>query len=175
MGASVGLFGLGVGGVAVATGGSHTGVFGLPGFTENDTSEYLDMSAPDFRDVVLGYAHGVDFAPGYSAEMYLGVLNPAAREASMPPEFRGRGETTQVTGVKGYIEGWAFCSWAHISTTDPGPLSHMRALANSKISAATNAKDHNLTLVNEAEHGDPGPLQQYVRITCPQPTPWPAP
>lgn len=168
-------FCVGVGGVAVATGGAHTGLFGLPGFTENDTSEYLDMNAPDFRDVVLGYAQGVDFAPGYSAEMYLGVLNPAAREASMPPELRGRGETMQVTGVKGYIEGWAFCSWAHVSTTDPGPLSHMRTLANSKISAATNAKHYNLNLVSEAEHGNPGPLQQYLRMNCPQPDPWPAP
>jgi hypothetical protein len=171
----VALLGLGAGGVAVATGGAHTGLFGLPGFTENDTSEYLDMRAPDFREVVLGYAQGVDFAPGYSAEMYLGLLDPAYREAQMPPELRGRGETMQVTGVRGYLESWAFCSWARTSTTDPGSLSHMRALASSPVSAATNAKDHNLRLVSQAEDGDPGPLRQYVSINCPQPRPWPAP
>src|SRR3954469_25013529 len=37
-------------GVAAAAGafGAHTGLFGSPGMTENDTSEYLDLNAPDF-------------------------------------------------------------------------------------------------------------------------------
>jgi len=161
--------------VAVAVGGAHTGIFGLPGFTENDTSELLNTNASDFREVALGYADGVDFAPGYSAEMYLGLLNPARREAQLPPDWpRGRGFLMQVTGVQGDIQNWAFCSWAHVSTTDPTALQHMREIANTKAMAGTNQKNYNLNLVNEAEQGDPGPLQQYLGMNCPEPTPWPA-
>ena len=164
---------LGAGGIAVATGGAHTGLFGSPGFTENDTSEYLDMKAPDFRDVALGYAEGVDFAPGYSADMYIGILNPARREAQMPPELANRGELMQATGVKGDIENWAFCSWAHVSISDPNSLSHMRAIAHTAAMAATNQKDYNLALVDKAASGDTAPLAQYVHMNCPTPTLWP--
>jgi hypothetical protein len=166
---------LGVAGTAVATGGAHTGRFGLPGFTENDTSEYLDTRAPDFRQVALSYATGVDFAPGYQAEMYLGLLNPALQEAQLPPELADRGIVLQATGVKGNIENWAFCSWIHVSTSDPAALSHMRAIANTPAMAATNQKNSNLRLVEQAASGDTEPLEQYLRINCPSPTPWPAP
>jgi hypothetical protein len=166
---------LGVAGTAVATGGAHTGRFGLPGFTENDTSEYLDTSAADFRQVALSYARGVDFAPGYQAEMYLGLLNPALLDAQMPPEVAGRGIVMQATGVKGDIEHWAFCSWIHVSTSDPAALSHMRAIASTRAMADTNQKNPSLRLVEQAASGDTGPLEQYLRINCPSPTPWPAP
>ena len=163
---------LGVGGTAVAAGGAHTGLFGLPGFTENDTSEYLDVLAPDFREVVLSYARGVDFAPGYSAETYLGLYDPAHQRAQVLPELRGRGIVVQATGVKGTLQAWAFCSWAHVSTTDPGALRHMRKIAETDAMAATNQREPLLRLVEQAVEGTAGPLEQYVRVNCPAPTAW---
>ncbi|MCU1589612.1 MAG: hypothetical protein JWP11_868 [Frankiales bacterium] len=165
---------MGIGGVAVATGGSHTGLFGLPGATENDTSEYLDLNAPDFRDVALRYTSGFDYAPGYSAQMYLGLLDPRRMDADTAPELRGRGYVMQVTGVRGSGLSWAFCSWARTSTTDPGALEHMRRLADSDLARRINLRSYNLRLVEQAQQGDPAPLQQYVDINCPDPRPWPA-
>jgi hypothetical protein len=165
----------GVGGVAVATGGTHTGLFGLPGATENDTSEYLDLNAPDFRDAALQYASGFDYAPGYSAQMYLGLLDPRHMDAETAPELRGRGYIMQVTGVRGSGLTWAFCSWARTSTTDPGALRHMRRLADSDLARRINLRSYNLRLVEQAEQGNPAPLQQYAEINCPRPLPWPVP
>lgn len=165
---------LGAGGVAVAVGGSHTGLFGPPGKTENDTSEYLDMTAADFHDVALHYTAPFDYAPGYSAEMYVGILDPRHIEANMAPADRGRGETIQVTGVRGYGLGWAFCSWARTSTTAPSALDHMRRLADSELAHKTGASS-DLELVDKAAHGDSGPLQRYIELNCPAPTPWQAP
>jgi hypothetical protein len=166
---------LGVGGVAVATGGTHTGLFGLPGYTENDTSEYLSLNAPNFRDAALRYTSGFDYAPGYSPQMYLGLLDPRRMDAEASPEMRGRGYLMQVTGVRGAGLSWAFCSWARTSTTDPAALGHMRRLAESDLAGRINLRSYNLRLVEQAEQKDPGPLKQYVDINCPEPTPWPAP
>jgi hypothetical protein len=165
---------LGVGGVAVAVGGSHTGLFGSPGKTENDTSEYLDMKAADFHDVALHYTAPFDYAPGYTAEMYVGILDPRHIEANMAPADRESGETMQVTGVRERGLAWAFCSWARTSTTDPVALDHMRRLADSDLAHETNLSS-NLELVDKAAHGDSGPLQRYIELNCPTPTPWPAP
>jgi hypothetical protein len=166
---------LAVGGTAVAAGGAHTGLFGQPGFTENDTSEYLDVLAPDFREVALSYAKGVDFAPGYSAETYLGLFDPAHQQAQVLPELRGRGIRMQASGVKGTIEQWAFCSWARTSMTDADALGHMRAIAKTDAMAATNQRNYNLQLVEQAAARNTLPLDQYVQINCPAPTPWTAP
>jgi hypothetical protein len=165
---------IGAGGAAIATGGAHTGIFGSPGFTENDTSEYLDVTAPDFREVALGYAKGVDFAPRYSADMYIGILSPQRQQAQLPAGWpTDGGMQMQVTGVKGDIANWAFCSWAHTSTHDPVALEHMRAIANTPAMARTNQKRYNLALVEKAARGDSGPLDKYLGMNCPNPTPWP--
>jgi RNA polymerase sigma factor (sigma-70 family) len=114
---------VGVAGVAVATGGAHTGIFGLPGFTENDTSEYLSLNATDFRDTALQYTSGFDYAPGYSAQMYLGLLDPRHMDAQTAPELRGRGYVMQVTGVRGARLGLLLVG-AHVHVRSRGARPH---------------------------------------------------
>ena len=120
------------GGGAAAAGAisAHTGRYGLPGSTENDTSEYLNENAPDLLKVARGYAKGVDFAPGHSAEDYLGYFQPTE-----PSEM-------QVTGVEGTITTMAMCSWKRTwldaqQRKDPDlehqAVAHMRGIADLPI------------------------------------------
>ena len=42
-------------GVAAATGSLHTGLFGAPGMTENDTSEWLDTRPPGIGPLLTSH------------------------------------------------------------------------------------------------------------------------
>lgn len=159
-----------VGGGAAAAGviSAHTGEYGPPGMTENDTSQYLRANAPDFLKVARGYAKGVDFAPGYSAEQYLGYLQPTE------PMIM------QVTGVKGMITMWAMCSWKrtwlkaeqrHDTGSQAVAVQHMRGIAALPVMAAINAQSFDRRLISAAQSGDDQPLRNDVTINCPVPSP----
>lgn len=159
-----------VGGGAAAAGviSAHTGSYGPPGMTENDTSEYLRLNAPDFLKVARGYAKGVDFAPGYTAEEYLGYFQPSE------PMLM------QVTGVKGSITSWAMCSWKrtwleagqrHDTRSQAVAARHMRGIADLPVMAAINAQSADRRLISAAESGDAQPLRNDVTINCPSPSP----
>ena len=82
---------------------AHTGFFGHPGQTENDTSEFLNTSAPDFPAI-------------------LRTLVPT--EIALPPDASwepaiqrqiafGQGDRglQQATGLRGTLALYAYCSW----------------------------------------------------------------
>ena len=115
----------GGGAAAAVRGGALTGLFGAPGKTENDTSEYVDIAAPDFPALAhqLGeqlHAEGLRFAPGINSDQMVDLfvketqnqvhLDERGNSASAKIT-REHGELMDVTGVKGHIAGLAQCSW----------------------------------------------------------------
>jgi hypothetical protein len=110
---------------AAVKGGALTGLFGAPGSTENDTSEYVNIAAPNFPALAhqLGsqlHSEGLRFAPNISPNQMVDTLvqetqrmvsrqergNSAAANAT-----REHGSFMDVTGVKGRIAGLAQCTW----------------------------------------------------------------
>jgi hypothetical protein len=116
-----------VGGAAAAAvkGGALTGLFGAPGSTENDTSEYVNIAAPNFPSLArqLGdqlHAEGLRFAPGINPDQMVDLLvNETQRtvrfaehgNSAAAKDTREHGMLMDVTGVKGRIAGLAQCTW----------------------------------------------------------------
>lgn len=87
------------GGVAAASWTSaHTGLFGKPGMTENDTTEWLNTAGDDFPQVARQLAAGIPFPPGDSAAAYIPVV------------FAGGG-LMQAGGVQMMLSEDASCAW----------------------------------------------------------------
>ena len=86
--------------VAAATGliGLHTGFFGSPGMTDEDTSEFYDISSPDLGPMMERYAVDTPLAPGYS-------LDP------LVAQLHALGGLMQEEGIRGEIATWSACTW----------------------------------------------------------------
>jgi hypothetical protein len=115
----------GGGAAAAVKGGALTGLFGPPGKTENDTSEYVNIAAPDFPALAHQlvdqlHGEGLRFAPGTNSDQMIDLfvketqtqvrLDERGNSASAKIT-RKHGELMDVTGVKGHIAGLAQCSW----------------------------------------------------------------
>lgn len=90
-----------VGAGAAAAGGFpvlHTGMFGLPGMTENDTSEYLNPASPDVVALLDSYAKETPLAPGYS------LAPDIARVQNV-------GALMQSDGLRGSVALFSACTW----------------------------------------------------------------
>jgi hypothetical protein len=90
--------------VAAAAGwGAHTGLFGSPGQTEADTSEWLRVNQPDIVPIVQGYTSKYQLPPGGS---WNGVLR------SYPvPNAPNRPQQLQATAVEFQVAEDAYCQW----------------------------------------------------------------
>lgn len=91
---------LAIGGSAGAAGwlGAHTGIFGDPGLTESDTSEFLRLGSPELRDIALRHGRVFPLPPGGSYEPAISQLTS------------GSG-LMQATGVRRLIATASACQW----------------------------------------------------------------
>ncbi|PWJ45152.1 hypothetical protein SAMN06264364_1602 [Quadrisphaera granulorum] len=105
---------------AAAVHAARTGWFGAPGMTENDTTEWLDSSAPDFPDVVESLRPAyVTFAPGTDA---------ASAAAWTVMASRASGGMLQETLVARSYATYGQCSWAAAwLASTPGDAAHTTA------------------------------------------------
>lgn len=153
-----------------ATYSTHTGVLGLPHKTENDTSEYLRVDAPDFPPLALKLARGIPFPPGDSAKTYLRFL-------IRPHELR------QVTGVKGQFAFDAMCAWqgywleAHRNGDVAKEAAAVRVLRAIPTWPAITAVDSGTALyasfAADAAAGKAARIQYFWNVNCKGlPEPW---
>ena len=141
--------------------------------TENDNSEIVDPSAPDFPVVARKIAaemrtEGLRFAPGYSADAninaQIGYMIPTTMKYVM-----------QVTGVQGRFADQAMCTWDHTwvdayATGDRHTMQvavdGMRQLVKMKIYAQINVARWQAGLIKAIESGDASRMQTEVRLNC---------
>jgi hypothetical protein len=148
---------------------AHTGLFGAPGMTENDTSEWLRADAPDFGDVAAKLIPDLPLPRGASWQAEL------ARQVE-----QGQAEPAlvQVTGVRATFEAYARCTWVGAWTSAfkrADQRAALRAAAVIEESAtwpATVATDgggvieHIRSLAGAAAQGDPRPLRRELTLNC---------
>ncbi len=119
-------------GVAAAGGfpGLHTGQFGLPGMTENDTSEYLRAASPEVVGLMTGYEQETPLAPGYSLAPVIARIQNIG--------------LIQADGLRGAVALYSACTWdqswvrAHSSgdtAAEATALAALRAVPNWPIMA----------------------------------------
>jgi hypothetical protein len=115
----------GGGAAAAVRGGALTGLFGAPGKTENDRSEYVNVAASNFPALAhqLGnqlHSEGLRFAPGIDPDQMVDLfVKETQRQVRLDERgnsasariTREQGEFMDVTGVKGRIASLAQCSW----------------------------------------------------------------
>jgi hypothetical protein len=116
---------VGAGAAAAVGSGALTGVFGTPGSTETDTSEFVNRLSPAFPPLERQLfqellSDGLRFPPRINTNVVIdSVVNQAAAgikkieegSSSMDKSLRTRGLEVQVTGIKGTFAGVAQCSW----------------------------------------------------------------
>jgi hypothetical protein len=147
-----------------------TGIHGS-GVGEEDTSEYLLSTAPDYRQAVesLRPAH-LPLPPGYEWRKAVDLFTAGdLRE----PTYHS------VTGIKDTYAGYAACAWeaewlAGRHAGDPERVrTATRVLAEArswpdpgadKTGGARQARDR---IATAAANGDAGPLRQDVKANCP--------
>ena len=151
-----------------------TGTFFRNGHaTENDSSEIVDPSAPDFPSVARHIAaemrtEGLRFAPGYSADANInttiGYMIPTTEKYVM-----------QETGVRGHFAMQAMCTWDHTwvdayATGDRHAMQDavdgMRQLLKMKIYGQINAAKWQAGLLKAIDSGDASRMQAEVHLNC---------
>jgi hypothetical protein len=172
---------LGTGGVVAAAagvsyrsiGGALTGQFGQPGMTENDTSEIVNLTAPDFPTVAQQLAgelrkSGLRFAPGYDAQRNI--------DAAIDRMQHGLAGETDVTGVKGQLADVAACTWErswlaadqlHEQAGMQAASAGLHQTAGLRIMSQINNAKWLAGLAKDADGGDAAPVQTDVNLNCP--------
>lgn len=181
---SLGVVVLALAGTGVAWAGgwlTETGQYGLPGLTEEDTSQWLNVVAPDFVDYAAGlWPEGVSLPPGYDLDQVARaeaawqqqVSVEAAAEAGDP----GGAVWQQVTGVQAGFAFTAQCAWMDQAVmAGPGSAERDQALtvlAQSTrwpVLVATDGGGVEATVIEAlaaADAGDPGPLNDLYQRDC---------
>jgi hypothetical protein len=148
---------------------AHTGLFGNPGATENDTSEWLRSDAPDFGDAVAALVPSLRLPRGGSWQVEV------ERQAKVGRTSPG---LIQVTAVERDFEMYARCAWIRAWTIafDRNDRARAaRAAAMIEASAkwpATVASDGGgvvgriRSLGVAAEQGYAAPLYQELAVNC---------
>jgi hypothetical protein len=144
---------------------AHTGEFGQPGMTENDTSEWLDLGADDAPRIAAHLAEGISFAPGDSAQAYI------------PSLVRTPG-LMQVTGVRRYLTDDALCGWwgswlqaerEGNATDQARATAVLQAAPTWPIIVATDGGGvvtYDEKIAASAQRGDPSIVQQAFTANC---------
>jgi hypothetical protein len=146
-----------------------TGIHGS-GFGEEDTSEYLLTTAPDFRQALesLRPTH-LPLPPGYEW-----------RKADISTAFDLHEPTyVSATGIKDIYAGYAACTWeaewlagrrvgdTGRVRTATGVLAEARSWPDAGADKTGGARQARDQIATAAAHGDPGPLRQDLRVNCP--------
>jgi hypothetical protein len=153
-------------GVAAATGSLHTGLFGTPGMTENDTSEWLDTRSPAIGPLLTSYAEATPLAPGASLQPY--IANVTAT-----------GAMAQARGLRVGVALYSACTWeqawlsAHRNgdTAAQAEASHVLAQVPTWPAITGSMNDGKLVpslqrLAYAATAGDAGPIADDVATNC---------
>jgi len=153
-------------GVAAATGGLHTGLFGSPGKTENDTSEWLDTRSPAIGPLLTSYAEATPLAPGASLQPYIANVTATGAKA-------------QARGLRVGVALYSACTWeqAWLSAHDSGDTaaqaqaSHVLAQVPTWPAITGSMNDGKLVpslqrLADAASAGDAGPIAADVAANC---------
>jgi hypothetical protein len=115
----------GAGAAAAVGSGALTGVFGQPGSTENDTSEFVNPISPEYpaleRQIFQALlSDGLRFPPNVNTHVVIDKLvNEAVARtkqieegsSALDKSIRTHGIRVQVTGIKGTFAGAAQCAW----------------------------------------------------------------
>ncbi len=149
---------------------ARTGLFGSPGMTENDTSEWLNTGASDFREAMeslrpadIPLPAGRSWQPVIDRE----VANGQRERALM-----------QVTGVRATFASYAICVWdgewlaargAGDSARAGRAVGVMRGMPAWPIIVAVDGggvRDYLRDTAEAAARGDEGPARQYITANC---------
>lgn len=155
--------------------GAHTGEYGKPGNTENDTSEWLRSDGGDFRQVVEELRPTeVPVPPGFS---YAADVDAFVESLTEERTF------IQVTGVRSTYAFWAICAWEReFLAADNAGDEPRRAAASAilrdvpswPLIVATDGGgvvDHQRMVAEAANRGDADPVRRDVELNCrPLPT-----
>lgn len=155
---------------ASSDGLARTGIFGSPGFTESDTSEWLNTGAPDFREVVeslrpsdIPLPAGRSWQPVIDQQVANGQREPARM---------------QVTGVRQAFAFYAVCVWdgEWLAARQAGDtvrvgraVEVIRGVPSWPIFVENDGGgtvDWLRSIAEAATHGDEGPVRQNIRANC---------
>ncbi|EFC85911.1 hypothetical protein [Parafrankia sp. EUN1f] len=149
---------------------ARTGMFGSPGMTENDTSEWLNTRASDFREVMESLQPtDIPLPAGRSWQPVIdnNVAN-GQREGGL----------MQVTGVRAAFAFYAECVWDYEwlvarQAGDSGRVDRavevMGGMASWPIVVATDGggvRDWLRNVADAAARGDEGPVRQNLAANC---------
>ncbi|MFI5959191.1 hypothetical protein [Cryptosporangium sp. NPDC051539] len=150
--------------------GLHTGVFGQPGATENDTSEYLRVGSPDFPRLLERYGRDYPLPPGGD---YSSVLRRIRREAAEPlgPQ------TIQDTGLRADLAREASCQWQGYWLTGYDRHDPAQQAAAQKVlddipdweilkRTSDNGTDQELSIAKAARLGDEPSVRYLYQLNC---------
>ena len=150
---------------------TRTGWFGRPDVnTEDvDTSEILDLCAPDFRSVA-------DRLAPPSLPLPEGLTLPMVQEALFAkpdPDCSGSGALTQATGISERYEAYARCSWYNAYLNDPAARPQasraLKALANSELTKITDGggvQAYHNQIADAAAAGDVEAVRHDKDLNC---------
>jgi hypothetical protein len=168
----VGLVVVGGGAAAATWSSTFTGIFGAGGQSENDTTEFLDVSAPDFAAVALQLGADIPFPPGDSAAAYV-------------PIVFGSDGLVQVSGVRMTLALDAVCAWSGVwlqaTAAGDAAQSHAAATVLGEAASWPAIADHDgggvvvslQRVADAAAAGDDGPVREHWEANCTSlPTAW---
>ncbi|CAI7974241.1 conserved hypothetical protein [Frankia sp. Hr75.2] len=149
---------------------ARTGLFGSPGMTENDTSEWLNTGASDFREVMESLRPAdIPLPAGRSWQPVIDqTVANGQREAAL----------MQVTGVRAAFAWYAICVWdgewlAARGTGDSARAGRavgvMRGMPSWPIIVAVDGggvTDSLHDIAEAAARGDEGPARQHITANC---------
>lgn len=154
---------------------THTEIFGQPDrYTEDvDTSEVLDVCAPDFPATArLLIPENLLLPDRATAEQaFDAVLHSVTRDCR---DGDGIGARMQSTGVPARAEGYAWCSWINVYLAEPKTenesASALRRYANSDITNLVDA-DGGMTrrmnqIADAAARGDVEQVRDEQQVNC---------
>lgn len=153
---------------------AHTGIFGAPGGTENDTSEWLSATAPDFPRVVGQVIPALPVPTGYDRDAWVRWYSRTTGASG-----DGAGVIVQVTGVQASYSYSVRCAWmrAWVSRQaagdTAGTAAALRAMDDSLGWRALVATDGggviaSMRRVNTAAHrGQVAAVRRESALNCP--------
>jgi hypothetical protein len=136
---------------------AETGIFGKPGFTENDTSQYINMCASDIATYMATLEPTSRPLPPGQTWSALGSAKIkqalTAIRSECPPQ--GPGAEQQTTGIKEDFLFASSCAWESyfLSVTGPNASAQQR-----------NASQQIVSDLDALDHGDSGWTQMRDHI-----------
>jgi hypothetical protein len=119
---------------------AETGQYGKPGFTENDTSQYINLCTSDIGQYVATLEPTTSPLPPGTTWDELGTQYVSNSDSECPPQ--GPGQTTQVTGIKTTLLAMSGCSWENWALSAPPAAATTDLQQADQILADTQEAEH---------------------------------